>query len=141
MKKKSPPCIRGLDCFKKSGCPEREWNGEEGCPAWIELPTAKKSNPLEKEIRKQCIDKWSFDFHWASVGLMESVAQGGDQLRNGLLMKDDQGQLIPKPDMVMYSILKGTLHGNSKRISQSAAKKISDSGMIEITEEEKDAQD
>jgi len=132
------PCIKNLFAFRKAGCPEKAWDGEEGCPCWIELVSSNKSNPLEKEVKKQCMDKWLFDFQWASVGLAEANAQGQEQLRNGLLMKDENGQMVPKPDMVMYNILKSAFNGNGKRVAHNAAKKISDSKAIDM-KEEKDA--
>ena len=53
MSKKNPPCIRNLEKFKKVGCPKKQWDGEEGCPAWIELSVATKENPNKREIKNQ----------------------------------------------------------------------------------------
>lgn len=78
---KKPPCIRGLIQFKK-GCPQRPWDGENGCPAWIELSVGSRANPLQKEIRRQCIDLWSWEFQWAGLGIMEGVQQATESSRN-----------------------------------------------------------
>ena len=80
-----PPCIRGLHQFKK-GCPEQKWNGESGCPCWIELSVGTVGNPLQKEIKKQCIDLWNHEFQWASLGAMEGVQQAMEGNRNMLAL-------------------------------------------------------
>jgi len=79
---KKPPCIRGLKRFEKKGCPQKIWDGEEGCPAWIELTVSQKGNPLQKEIKRQCLDLWMFDFSWASMGQMEGMQQATESNRN-----------------------------------------------------------
>ena len=134
---KKMPCIRNLEAFKKKGCPEKSWNGEEGCSCWIEMPVAERGNPLKTEIRKQCLDKWLFDFQWASLGLAEANVKGAEQLRNGLLMEDASGHLVPKPDMVMCSVLKAAFNPNRKAI-QNDAKIITDNSSI-VLEENEDA--
>ena len=77
-----PPCIRGLKRFEKKGCPQRPWDGEGGCPAWIELSVGVKGNPLQKEIRKQCIDLWTWEFQWAGMGQREGMQQATEESRN-----------------------------------------------------------
>jgi len=99
------PCIRNLDCFKKTGCPQKLWDGKEGCPCWIELSVSKKGNPLEKEIRKQCLDMWLFEFQWAMMGLMEGNQQATESFRNGMVQTDDNGQTHPKPDLGILALL------------------------------------
>ena len=79
---KTKPCIRSLPEFKKSGCPQKEWDGKEGCPAWKERIISKKGNPQEKETKKQCIDLWMFDFAWSSLGTMEGVQIATEANRN-----------------------------------------------------------
>jgi len=77
-----PPCIKGLKRFEKKGCPQKCWDGKEGCPAWIELPVSTMGNPLKKEIRKQCLDMWLWEFAWASMGQREVVQQATESNRN-----------------------------------------------------------
>lgn len=77
-----PPCIRNLDKFKKKGCPEKRWDGGDGCPCWIELAVASKGNPQQKEIKKQCIDLWMYEFTWATLGTMEGVQIATEGNRN-----------------------------------------------------------
>jgi hypothetical protein len=77
----APPCIRNLEKFK-DGCPERPWNGRDGCPAWIEMPVATQGNPLQKEVRRQCIDLWNTQFNWAQLGVMEGNQQATEGARN-----------------------------------------------------------
>ena len=105
MSKKNPPCIRNLEKFRKSGCPEKQWDGEEGCPAWIELSTATRENPNKREIKKQCLDKWLWDFNWAMLGLLEGNQQAVETFRNGMIQKTQDGQTVPKPDPAVVSLL------------------------------------
>ena len=81
-----PPCIRGLNHFKK-GCPQRPWDGEEGCPAWIELSVTSRGNPLQREIKKQCLDLWTWEFQWASLGVGEGIQQATESSRNMIALQ------------------------------------------------------
>src|SRR4030042_2804553 len=83
---KKPPCIRNLTEFKK-GCPQKTWDGESGCTAWVEMSIATRGNPQQREIKKQCIDMWNFEFTWASLGVMEGVqiATEGDRNMTAML--------------------------------------------------------
>lgn len=100
------PCIRNLDQFKKKGCPQKSWDGKEGCPCWIELSVSKKGNPLEKEIRKQCLDMWLFEFQWAMMGLLEGNQQATESFRNGMVQEGPDGKLHPKPDLATVLLIK-----------------------------------
>ena len=135
---KKSPCIRGLKAFLK-GCPEKTWDGKEGCPCWKEMSVATQGNPKKREIKKQCIDLWMFDFQWASLGLYEANVQSTEQIRNGLLMKDTNGELIPKPDMLTMNILRAAYRPDKAAISHAAEKisKINLSKINLIEEEEK----
>ena len=77
-----PPCIRGLKRFEKKGCPQRSWDGEGGCPAWIEMPVATRGNPMHKEIKGQCVDNWLWEFQWAALGMLEGNQQATEGNRN-----------------------------------------------------------
>jgi len=105
MGMRRPPCIRNLEKFKKSGCPKQQWNGEEGCPAWIELSVATKENPNKREIKKQCLDRWLWDFNWAMLGLLEGNQQAIETFRNGMVQETKDGQVVPKPDPAVVSLL------------------------------------
>lgn len=78
----NPPCIRGLKRFEKKGCPQKGWDGKEGCPAWKELVVASRDNPLKKEIQKKCIDLWLWEFQWAGMGQREGLQQATESNRN-----------------------------------------------------------
>jgi hypothetical protein len=97
---KRPPCIKGLEAYKK-GCPEKAWDGQEGCPCWKEYIVSMRENPLKKEARKQCIDIWNHEFLWASMGLQEGVQQAVETFRNN--MTTEEG--VPKPDPAMVQLL------------------------------------
>ena len=107
---KKPPCIRGLKEFK-SGCPQKSWDGEEGCPCWIELSVSARGDPLKKEVRKQCLDLWLWEFQWAMMGLLEGNQQAVESFRNGMLDVDSNGKNQPKPDpavVVLLNLIKNT---------------------------------
>ena len=95
---KKVPCVRDLKMFRRSGCPQKEWDGEEGCPMWKEMSVGTRENPQKKEVRKQCIDVWQFDFSWAMLGLLEGNQQAIETFRNGMIYQDESGNLQPKPD-------------------------------------------
>ncbi|MDY6904074.1 MAG: hypothetical protein SWH61_05245 [Thermodesulfobacteriota bacterium] len=89
------PCVRNLPGFKK-GCPENDT-----CPCWKTLQVAKRGNPLEKEIKSQCIDLWMFEFAWSQLGATEAVQKEIEELRNNLC----QGGGMPKPDPALVELV------------------------------------
>jgi hypothetical protein len=105
MAKKRPPCIRNLKCFEETGCPQCSWDGEEGCTAWMEMPVAAKDNPLKPELRKMCIDMWQFDFAYSILGALEGNQQAMESFRNGMTEVDKAGQLRPKADPAIITLL------------------------------------
>lgn len=105
MRRTNPPCIRNLDKFRKSGCPQRSWDREDGCSAWIELSISIREKPNKREIKKQCLDKWLWDFNWAMLGLLEGNQQAIETFRNGMVQKTKDGQVVPKPDPAVVLLL------------------------------------
>lgn len=106
------PCIRNLERFKKSGCPQKIWDGKEGCPCWIEMPVANRENPQKKEIRRNCIDLWQFDFQWAILGLLEGNQQAVESFRNGMIQTGIDGKDYPKSDpanLTLLNLFKGLM--------------------------------
>jgi len=101
----NPPCIRNLNRFVKKGCPQKFWDGKEGCPCWIEMSISERGNPLKKEVKKQCTDIWMWDFNWAMLGLLEGNQQAVESFRNGMVQKTKDGQTVPKPDPAVVSLL------------------------------------
>jgi len=100
------PCIRGLKQFSK-GCPQRKWNGEDGCPAWIELDMETKGGQDKIEIR-ECLDIYTSRLQFYNNVLLEGNQQAIESLRNGMLCKDDKGNVTPKPsnaDIFLLNIL------------------------------------
>ena len=97
------PCIRGLAQFKK-GCPQRSWNGEDGCPAWIELDMATKGGQDKIEIR-ECLDIYMSRLMFYNNALLESNQQAIQSFRNGMVYKDESGAIIPKPNVVDIALL------------------------------------
>ena len=75
------PCIRGLSQFKK-GCPEKVWNGKEGCPAWVEMSIPDPENIGKHKIEKKCLDLWYFTFQWAALSLLEGNQKAVESFRN-----------------------------------------------------------
>lgn len=103
------PCIKNLNRFIKKGCPQRSWDGKEGCPCWIERIVLTKGG--EKDITKQCIDLWMFKLHWDANGLLEGNQQATESFRNGMVEIDDNGKTQPKPDpatVLLLNLIKET---------------------------------
>jgi len=95
-----PPCIRGLRRYQKSGCPEKFWDGEDGCPCWIELAAPRRDNPQKKVVEKKCLDIWSFEFLWASLGYLEGNQQATESFRNNMTVEGS-----PKADPASAELL------------------------------------
>lgn len=105
---KKPPCIRGLQEFKK-GCPQKAWDGQDGCSCWIEKVAPIKGG--EKTIFKQCIDLWMFKLGWDQCGLLEGNQQATESFRNGMIEVDNNGKGQPKPDpaiVLLVNLIKDT---------------------------------
>ena len=103
------PCIRNLEPFKKKGCPRKVWDGESGCPCWIEMAVANRENPRKKEVKKNCIDLWHFDFQWAMLGLLEGNQQATERFRNAMVQPDpndpfNDNKAFPKPDRAVIQL-------------------------------------
>lgn len=113
-KNNKPPCIRNLERFKKSGCPEKIWGGEEGCPCWIELTTTTRGD-AEPKLRKMCVDIWMFDLKISELGLLEGNQQAMEIFRNGMLDTSDPNDLKPKPDAAMIHLVNLLLEEKNKR--------------------------
>ena len=116
--KKRRPCILGLRQFEKTGCPQKSWDGEEGCPAWKELILSNRENPLKKENKAQCIMEWQFEFQWSMLGLLEGNQQAIETFRNGMVSTGADGVTYPKPDPAMVTLLSTIERNirNTKRI-------------------------
>jgi len=106
---KRPPCIRGLTQFKK-GCPQRQWDGSAGCPAWIELSIASKGNPLQREVKKQCVDLWAFEFQWAALGTLEGVQQATESSRNMVALAAMVASGAKTPEQLAHVASKHIIH-------------------------------
>ncbi|MEE9440605.1 MAG: hypothetical protein V3V27_01605 [Candidatus Thermoplasmatota archaeon] len=104
MAKKRPPCMRNLDRFKKNGCPEKAWDGEEGCQCWKELTTTTMADAQPK-LRKMCIDEWMFDLKLTELGLLEGNQQAMEAFRNGMLDTSNPNELRPKPDAATIHLI------------------------------------
>ena len=104
-KPKNPPCIRNLDRFKKTGCPQCLWDGVAGCPAWVEMITADPDNPAKQRTEKKCIDLWTFQFTWAQLGLLEGNQQAIESFRNGMVYQAADGSTQPKPDPALVQLV------------------------------------
>lgn len=81
-KPKKRPCIRNIPMFK-DGCPQND-----SCPCWKSLIVAKRSNPLEREQRAQCMDEWIWEFTWAHLGSLDGVQAATESFRNVVARPD-----------------------------------------------------
>ena len=110
-----PPCTRGLKCFEKTNCPQKEFDSEDGtgCPLWIEMEVPTRENPLVKKKYKKCVDLWYFTFQWSMLGLLEGNQQATENFRNAMCEADPVDPLNPnlvrpkadKATMALFHIL------------------------------------
>ena len=102
-----PPCIRGLKQFDKKGCPCKTWDGEEGCPAWVEMPVVDNDNPQKQSFERMCVDLWIFKVLWHSNGLLEGNQKATESFRNGMCEVDPNTKEVrPKMDIGTIAMLK-----------------------------------
>lgn len=65
-----------------------------------------RDNPLKKESRSQCIDKWYFDFQWSMLGLLEGNQVATETFRNAMIqINPETGKPEPRPDPAMKRML------------------------------------
>lgn len=100
---KGRPCIRNLTAFKR-GCPEKCWDGKEGCPAWTEMTMPRRDNPQIKETVSDCLDIFMFTIGYETLGLLEGNQRAIESFRNGLVTTTMQGEDVPKPDPAMHKL-------------------------------------
>lgn len=98
------PCIRGLKEFRK-GCPEKCWDGNEGCPCWTEIPVSNINGNEPTNIIKNCCTILNETFFPLEIlRLLEGNQMATESFRNGMC-EDINGKIYPKPDQVMVKIL------------------------------------
>ena len=98
MAKTYTPCIRGLKCFEKKGCPLAEYNKdtEEGCPAFIFMDISEINNPASKKRVGKCVDIWQHELKLRELALLEGNQQAVESFRNGMLYIDQEGRTQPR---------------------------------------------
>lgn len=126
------PCIRGLKEFKK-GCPEKLWNGSDGCPAWVEEILPDPESPTKKRTVKCCLDVMSVIYQRHMLSLLEGNVVTSEKLRNGLIEEDADGKTAPKTHPQIMSLFLGC----QEQINE--MKKVNDVfiNMVESTYEHK----
>ena len=70
------------------------------------MSVSNRENPNKKEIKKNCIDLWLFDFQWAALGLLEGNQKATESFRNGMLTIDEKGNSTPKANNAMMLLCK-----------------------------------
>lgn len=80
------PCIRGLEQFRKKGCPENS-----SCPAWIE--TLGKLHP---QIIRKCVDITIVDLLWDLNCNATGIQSATESFRNGMCEVSSEGKVVPK---------------------------------------------
>jgi hypothetical protein len=111
-KKIKVPCIRGLSCMK-NGCPMKPWDGEEGCPAWVELLVTPEDEPLKpKDKQGNCVDMWNLTLKLRELALLEGNQRAIESFRNNMSVDGS-----PKPDPALYALAQAIerrqIHGDS----------------------------
>lgn len=121
-----PPCIRGLLCFKK-GCPQRCWDEKDGigCPAWIEFDMSTKGGTDKIPIR-ECLDIYMSRLMFYNNCLLEGNQQATESFRNGMVYKDAEGNIVPKPNEVELALLYH-IQNAQKRLDRQSFKEIDES--------------
>ncbi|BBO74384.1 hypothetical protein DSCW_18010 [Desulfosarcina widdelii] len=99
---RKPPCIRGLKEFKK-GCPQRSWNGEDGCPAWVEADLKAKDGGNVRVA--ECLDLYRARLHWHTNALLLGNQQATESFRNNMTETDHNGNGRPKPDPAVMALI------------------------------------
>lgn len=97
------PCIRGLKVFKK-GCPEKFWDGKEGCPAWKEytIPQEGGNPPV---VIKDCIDILSEFWQHEALKLLEGNQRATEHFRNDMCETGPDGKVYPKADIGTLTVV------------------------------------
>ena len=79
----------------------------KGGTLWVEQEVATRENPLVKEMRRQCVDRWAWDFQWATLGLLEGNQAAIETFRNGMVYYDDEKKTAsPKPDFAIVELVR-----------------------------------
>ena len=112
---KKPPCIRGLAVFKK-GCPQRGWDGEDGCPAWVDKTMTNQGGTEQYKIA-MCLDLYMAHLQYDTNRLLEGNQQATESFRNN--MSTPEG---PKPDPAVLHLVH--VMEEHKRVQQAASKMI-----------------
>ena len=96
------PCVQGLKCFEKSGCPEAGFDATtgKGCPAWREYIIGTKPPTNIKECSFLLQEHWQFE----SLKLLEGNQCATESLRNGLC-ETVGGKTVPKVDRGMLYMI------------------------------------
>jgi len=109
------PCIRGLKAFKK-GCPEKAWNGSDGCPAWKEYTIPQTDGkPI---ILRDCIDGLSEHWRFEALKLLEGNQKATESFRNGMCESAPDGKVYPKMDRAVLGLVEILQTEQRKRLEQ-----------------------
>jgi hypothetical protein len=92
--------------FKK-GCPQRCWDGESGCPAWIEINLPTKSG--ERMDIKECVDIFQSRLQMSTNQLLEGNQQAIESFRNNMTEVGVDGVSRPKVNPLLKSVVVGML--------------------------------
>lgn len=107
---KRPPCIRGLSEFRK-GCPQRTWDGESGCPAWIDRTLPKKGGTEMVRIH-ECLDLFTMRLRYDANALLEGNQQAIEMFRNNMTVPGS-----PKPDPALSRFVQLLEESNRGRLA------------------------
>lgn len=120
MKKTLRPCIRDLKIFRKTGCPEKPWDGKEGCPAWVQYLNDEKIIVLENCMTILAESHFSMEI----LKSLDGNYKVNESLRNGLC-EVVGNETVPKPDRgLMHLIMTMTKQYNEKLTGGSKSEHI-----------------
>lgn len=116
LKTKNRPCIRGLERFRKTGCPEKYWDGNSGCPAWKEY-TIPGEGERKPQAIKDCIDVLKENWQFEALRLLEGNQRATESFRNGMCETASDGKVYPKADVGMMTLLSIIEHQKNRLLT------------------------
>lgn len=132
------PCVRDLKVFRKAGCPEKTWDGNGGCPMWVDGEMPKHQGPGMEWVHC-CQDELMYRFNYSMGALLAGNQIATESFRNGMVMKDEKtGATLPKPDRATLLVLSMFRNEILKRniINEHELKKLLDGKLFGMGEEQ-----
>lgn len=123
-KKRNPPCTGSQDKgLLKNGCPEKYWDGQEGCPKWKEYNVPGKPGEPPSNI-KGCTDILMEHWQFEALKMLEGNQQATESLRNGMCEVNTDGQVYPKTNPIVLNLMAQTYNAHQALVDTREPKLI-----------------